>query len=112
MCLRNLAGAFVQQRLGGVKRGKVSFTPGDAGHERLVQYSVREALARLVDKPCGLRCHRSSPSARISCMSGDGSRYAPEGNGLAEITTPVSMRMAVVMWDRLPRSSQSSPGSL
>jgi hypothetical protein len=74
MRLGNFAGAVVEQRFGGVKGGKVSLTPSDAWHQWLIQHGVSEALPRLVKKPRGLRRHRSSPSARISCMSGDRSR--------------------------------------
>jgi hypothetical protein len=36
---------------------------------------------------------RSRPAHRISCISGIGSLHPPAGNGLAEITTPVSTRI-------------------
>jgi hypothetical protein len=35
---------------------------------------VSERPARLVEVPLGLRCHRSMPSRRISCISGVRSR--------------------------------------
>ena len=100
----DFAAAFVVESLGRVKSSEISLTSGDTWDERLIQHGVREALARFVEKARCLWCHRSRPSARISCISGERSRYAAAGKGLAEITAPVSFRIVVVMWARFPRS--------
>jgi hypothetical protein len=49
------------------------------------------------EKTCGLRCHRSIPSRRTSPVNAGRSLYDPAGKGFAEITSPMSIRMSVVM---------------
>ena len=44
-------------------------------------------------------------------MSGDVPLYDLAGNGLAEITAPVSNRMSVVTCDKHPSSSHGAAGS-
>jgi len=110
--LGNLATPFKNQRFGGMVSGEISLPSGDPGYERLIQNGIGETLAGLVEKQFGIRCQRSSPPARISFISGERLWQACAGNGLAEITAPVSFMIVVVILASIPTSSQSSPGFL
>jgi hypothetical protein len=72
--LGDLSGAFLDQSLGWMKGREIRLTSRDPGNERLIKHGVSQALASLVEKLRRLRRHRSSPSSRISFISGERSR--------------------------------------
>jgi len=75
MRLRNLAGSLKDQRLRGVKRGEVGSPASGFGElDTGDRMRLSEGLSRLVQILCGFWLHKSTPSRRISCISGVRSR--------------------------------------
>src|SRR4051812_41264562 len=97
MPFRHLPRAVVNQRLSSMIGAQVCLTSGDTRHLGLIKACVGKAFTCLGKKPLGFRRQNSIPSVRISCISGDLSWYTCAANGFAEMTTPVSSRIFVVI---------------
>ncbi len=98
MRLGQAAGSIVQERLRGVKSGKVCFARGDIGNiQSRDGFRIGQMTARGNQLPGGFWGQMSIPSWRISPIRIVRSRYFPAGNGFAEIAAPVSSRMSVVI---------------
>lgn len=69
--LDDFAGIFEDQRLRGMKPPEIRGTSGSVGQlDPEHGFRALKLLARLVEKGCCLRLHRSMPSVRIACIRG------------------------------------------
>jgi hypothetical protein len=75
MRLGHPVGPLEDEGLGGMERAEIGGSSGIfAELDREYGPSVSKRLASLVEVPSGLGRHKSMPSRRISCISGERSR--------------------------------------
>src|SRR5712692_8656533 len=109
----HLAGVLEYVSLGGMEHSDVCFTRGDVRERQSRNLGrIGKGGARFAEIVGGFGLHRSNPSLRSSCMKPVRSRYAPAGNGVAEMTAPVSNRISVLTFAKCALSSEKLPGSL
>ena len=112
MRLWRSAGSLEDERLRRVEAGKIACPPGLV-RQRDAQHCLRlrQFLAGLGEMLSGFRRHRSTPSRRISCISGVRSRHAPARKGNGWMTAPVSSMMSVTAGTMRRTSSRRSAKS-